>query len=250
MYDFAFIGLDKSIDKFKFLAHTADTETWTSSGGEHLDILYNYIYKTFEKCSTENMIVFDAERRFAAFNTGLLTSLGEELFMYFRKNHSTEHQEWYFLKFLKSSDRDIINFQTKIEYPSYVSKLEDIYFDPDLEIVTNIEHIVTENKTRLDSILGDDQLYQVLDNQALVHLFNSQITVAQLRIKRNQRLAVPMYYRDEIQFLLPIRINKKIIPLVVQKIGNVYRANTILTKEMAYKNARLLMRPEISWIMP
>lgn len=36
--------------------------------------------------------------------------------------------------------------------------------------------------------------------------------------------------------------------LAVEEVNNRYRANTIFTLEMAYKHARLLMKPEADWL--
>ena len=36
--------------------------------------------------------------------------------------------------------------------------------------------------------------------------------------------------------------------VAVEKINERYRVNTIFTLEMAYKNAKLLMKPEADWL--
>ena len=57
-----------------------------------------------------------------------------------------------------------------------------------------------------------------------------------MRIKRNLRLVVPQYYRDEIMYLVPIRIptledSFETMALAVEKTAtSQYRANTIFTK--------------------
>lgn len=81
------------------------------------------------------------------------------------------------------------------------------------------------------------------------------IEEAKMRIKRNLRLVVPQFYKDEIMYLVPIRIptlegNYETMALAVEKTStNQYRANTIFTKEMAYEKARLLMKPESNWLI-
>ena len=49
-------------------------------------------------------------------------------------------------------------------------------------------------------------------------------------------------------YLLPINLDGTNMALAVEKINQRYRANTIFTIEMAYKNARLLMKPEADWL--
>ena len=40
-----------------------------------------------------------------------------------------------------------------------------------------------------------------------------------------------------------------LMSVAVEEINGRYRVNTIFTLEMAYKNARLLMKPEADWLI-
>ena len=56
-----------------------------------------------------------------------------------------------------------------------------------------------------------------------------------------------------IQLLLPLCLNqpdRADLALVVDKVGNSYRGNTVLTLDMAYRNARLITRPDSDWLRP
>lgn len=81
------------------------------------------------------------------------------------------------------------------------------------------------------------------------------IEETKIKIKRNIRLVVPQFYRNEIMYLLPIRIPINDDTFVTMALAveltqsKQYRANTIFTKEMAYEKARLLMRPESNWLL-
>lgn len=66
--------------------------------------------------------------------------------------------------------------------------------------------------------------------------------------KRNYRIAVPQYYKGKVTYLLPVTIDNQLMSVAVESINGRYRVNTIFTLEMAYKNARLLMKPEVDWI--
>lgn len=77
------------------------------------------------------------------------------------------------------------------------------------------------------------------------------------RVQMNWRLAVPQFYwpkgihRGRIQLLLPLRLHANHaadLALVVEREGTRYVGYTILTVSMAYKNARLLSRPESDWL--
>lgn len=80
---------------------------------------------------------------------------------------------------------------------------------------------------------------------------------ARKRVQMNWRLAVPQFYwpkgihRGRIQLFLPLRRHANHaadLALVVEREGTRYVGYTILTVSMAYKNARLLSRPESDWL--
>ena len=82
---------------------------------------------------------------------------------------------------------------------------------------------------------------------------NGVIGKAIEKIKANYKLAVPHYYKNKIQLLVPLCFGKNENPDVAlvldqQKNGN-YLATTCLSMEMAYIDARLIARPESNWLM-
>ena len=66
----------------------------------------------------------------------------------------------------------------------------------------------------------------------------------------NYTLAVPQFYGGRIQLLLPLCLtgDKPELALTIQREDGFYAARTCLTLDMAYNNARLICRPETSWI--
>ncbi|QDP95392.1 DUF3825 domain-containing protein [Microlunatus elymi] len=79
------------------------------------------------------------------------------------------------------------------------------------------------------------------------------------RVYRNYKAAIPQWYRDShsdhasVQLLLPLCLrqpDKADLALVVDRVGDSYRGNTVLTLDMAYRNARLLARPDSDWLIP
>lgn len=60
---------------------------------------------------------------------------------------------------------------------------------------------------------------------------------------------IPLYYKNKITYLLPLKLRDYYLALVTEKFDDdKYRANTIFTPEMAYMEARLLMKPETNWL--
>ncbi|MEM0998978.1 MAG: DUF3825 domain-containing protein [Bacteroidota bacterium] len=73
------------------------------------------------------------------------------------------------------------------------------------------------------------------------------------RIKRNDKTAIPQYFRGKVQLLIPLCLEsrgKADLALVVSKVGQVYRASTCLSLDMAINNARLIAKPDDDWLVP
>jgi hypothetical protein len=251
LWEYAYLGsAEDYIKKLRFLESITESERWHSGQNKDYDILKNYLENTFSKCSEDDLIKINNDGSYSAINTGLLTPHGEEVFMLFTINGIPDRQKWFFKGFQKKSDSIMMSFDETIHYPVFFKDFNDIFYDPNLEIIPNLDHIVNDNKERLDMIMSDIPFYTSIPIQSICSALNGEILNTQKRVKRNQRIAVPMYYKEKVQFLLPIKLYQKIIPLVVDKQGTKYKGVTILDKHMAYKNARLIMTPETSWILP
>jgi hypothetical protein len=82
---------------------------------------------------------------------------------------------------------------------------------------------------------------------------------AKFRVEQNYKTAVPQFYwlpNDEagrLQLLLPLALEdiaRADLALSVDRVGDVYRAATVLTLDMACNNARLIARPDREWLEP
>lgn len=71
------------------------------------------------------------------------------------------------------------------------------------------------------------------------------------KVECNYKIAVPQYYEGKVQLLLPLCLidpEKVDLVLVVTRRNNYYIGKTCLTLDMAYNNARLIAKPETSWL--
>ncbi|HEL2324901.1 TPA: DUF3825 domain-containing protein, partial [Streptococcus suis] len=118
----------------------------------------------------------------------------------------------------------------------------DIYFDPNRELIKNLDHILDDNMDRFDIELQNKGKFYIHA------LLNNALDLTITKCKRNYRIAVPQYYKGKVTYLLPVTIDNQLMSVAVESINGRYRVNTIFTLEMAYKNARLLMKPEVDWI--
>lgn len=111
----------------------------------------------------------------------------------------------------------------------------------------DIDHILgdEENLTRIPaSLMGEG------NSLLLRRAFEGAVVEAARRAAANYTLAVPQFYGGRIQLLLPLCLtgDKPELALTIQREDGFYAARTCLTLDMAYNNARLICRPETSWI--
>lgn len=144
------------------------------------------------------------------------------------------------------------------------------------------EHIIAENSDRIPSGLlsrwvtgfdvkscegmnkGEREQYKksfaaYLENEpfcyrSLIDAFKRAVSLALMKVRWNYKTAVPVYYPTEnkVSLLLPLSLlsdNQVDLALVVEKMdsGN-YQGHTIYPLDWAYSNARLIARPESSWL--
>ena len=133
------------------------------------------------------------------------------------------------------------------EMTHYFDDPSVLVFDHKKEFLANIEHIISDNKERFP------EPYRSMPDHTLNILLKGAIDSAKERVRRNYKTAIPHYYNNRIQLLLPLCFaepNKADLAIVVENMGSAYRAATCLTLDMAYNNARQLVRPDTDWLIP
>jgi hypothetical protein len=102
-----------------------------------------------------------------------------------------------------------------------------------------------------EAVEEDDRCYRDIKRRV-----EDATDLALKRTRWNFKTAIPQYYPrlDEMSFLLPLAIqNDEIVDvaLVISKNpSGSYQGSTILPLEWAYKNARLVCRPDSDWLTP
>lgn len=250
---FAYVGNRETFDnRLLELTKIAEPENWyfSEKDGDQMSVIFYYIVHTFDRVFKQDKIVVDENETVAFANTGLLTNLGEEIYFSFSKSltHDPEiptSNYWFLRDFITENDRYFMT--TGLEKPklaTYFSDYGELYFDPSLDISLNFEHIFGDRNERVPEELS------VLPIEHARMIFNGFLEHTVKRIKRNNRIPVPQFYRDKIMFLIPVKIlADRTIIIAVEKIGNQYLGNTTLTKNMAYNCARLLNKPESNWLL-
>jgi len=249
----AFAYLPKYDEAVAALARMADPEEWDFSDSPHkkYSILKNYLEHTFRKVKSEGKVVYSTDNDYACFNTGLVTKNLEEIFALFGKNGIPGRQPFYLKCFCRKSDNLLLRiFKSNLPLiADYFQKPEDLLFNPNCNLIPQIDHIIEDNIDRFPASmhsLGEAEVRRKLEGA---------IDEVRKRVRTNYKIAIPQYFGNRIQLLLPLNLTPNSpnadLALVVHKIDNdTYTARTCLTLKMAYNNARLIVKPQSSWLKP
>lgn len=234
------------------LASMASTEPWsfTNDTIPTNAILDNYFEYTFRRLKFENKIYNSSDNKLAGFNTGLMTSNFEYISAFFEVNMIPgASNPYYFKRFYTNSDISISkNFPPIPEAADYFKDPTLLIYNPRASLSYNVEHIVDDNIERFpESIKANRDMCRRLLAGALEETIK--------RLRANYKIAVPHCYQNRIQLLIPLYLLSSTgnpdLALAIEKIDKEkYFAITCLTMRMAYQNARLIVKPESSWLVP
>ena len=238
----------------RLLRDLAEPEDWSGTENPHryLPILSSYLNFTYKRLVAEGKILISSDGSFAAFNTGLITPLAEEIFAVYGPN-KRDNRPFAFRRWTTPSDGILHNqFSQLPEMAQYFSSMSDLVFDFSNEIHPNYRHILNDHPERYP------EEFKALPEPIRLSLLKGAIDRAIIRARRNYKTLVPqMYVTDSdsrIQFLMPLDLmarGKTDVALVVNpQASGAATANTALTLGMAYNNARLICRPSSEWLPP
>lgn len=262
LFDFAWMpahGADTPANKayesrLKELADRAQPEKWSFDQTQPFVILGNYVRYTFKRLVQEGKIeegVDSTHSKVASFNTGLFTPNYEPIYAFFEANQNSERQPWVLKDFVVESDRRLMFIPRKPRAARYFDKPGELIYDPDRELIPNLDHILDENLDRYPTDLRNNAHRRRM-------MLQGAVTEAGKRAQMNYKVAVPQFYfghgggeEGRIQLLLPLCFEdptRADLALVVEREEKAYRAFTVLPLDRAYNNARLIAKPESDWL--
>ena len=237
------------------LSDLAQPEHWQSDEIEdgrrkfpegNMEILSSYLNFTFMRLQEEGKILYSDDGRWACFNTGLLgRKFGGDIYAFFERNRNGgANQDWFFKQFATQSDAMRRNLMDG--FSGYAENYRDLFFNLEYATIVVADHIVEDNISRFPVIMRDNLHLASAALQGAVDKLYS-------KVRRNYKLAVPHWHDGHIQLLLPLFLSdphKADLALVVERVDaqKCYVARTILTMDMAYKDARLICRPDSDWL--
>src|SRR5580698_143017 len=263
LFDFAWIparGAETPTGKgfesrLKELADRAQPEDWSFDVEQPLGVLGNYLRYTFKRLVQQKGKIVEgvdaSGAKVAVFNTGLFTHNYEAIFALFEAHRDPTRQPWVMKDWIVESDRRLAFFRLKPQPARYLDKPDELLYDPDLELVPNLDHILDDNVDRYPVDLRDNPHRRRM-------MLQGAVAEAGKRAQMNYKAAVPQFYfghegsePGHMQLLLPLCFNQPSradLALVVEKEWNAYRAFTVLQLDRAYSNARLIAKPETDWL--
>jgi cold shock CspA family protein len=278
------------------LARVALKEDWAYGHFEKryntpFPILRNYLINTFFKLyrDGETREVSHAGDNWAAFNTGLVNELYDPIYALFEKN-SQPPRPWKFHAFCsanigRAGQVLVRNFNPLPKPARYFDKLDQVIFDPEVEIAPRYDHIVYDSIARgrypveflkkhcpksvdwidVDQIPKEDREKYLSGfvngikseprvDRDIRNRVDDAIELAVKRARWNFKTAIPLYYprTGNISLLLPIALvddERVDLALVITRTAaGGYSGETVYKLNWAYDHARLVCRPDSDWL--
>jgi hypothetical protein len=245
----------------KRLAELAEREDWSfgperAGDGDVAPILHGYIVNTFarltEQAERGEHTIAEMRRegrRWACFDTGLVTAERQHLYAVFEENRNPQLASWLWRDFCTPGEGLLASECGELpDRATYVDDPGQLTYDERLDLTLDYQRILHNHLQRFPEAL---RAAPPLARSALI------AAAAQIkdRVRQDPKTAVAQYWRGHIQLLLPLCLQHPAtadLALVVEtdRDSNAYHATTVLPLDIAYTNARLLTRPHSDWLKP
>lgn len=143
-----FSDYEKAIEK---LASLARDEKWCYIGSkDKYVILKIYLLYTYLYLENNNGILKSNNKKYACFNTGLITNLLEDIYCLLEINNNHFEFKDFCVAGEKSAGKIIVeNFSSLPEKANFITNPSEIYFDYNNQILIDYNHIILDNVSRL-----------------------------------------------------------------------------------------------------
>ena len=282
LFDFAFVpNYPEPLERLKALAAN---EHW-GKGGRMLRSYFNHM---FDKVMEDGLLSIHPEGRSAVFHTGLMTRSDQDIYAVFVPNERDDAQDWFFRGFSTRDGIGLGEVLAAYEElpvrPRFILRAEQAFYAPQSGAPEcDWSALISENISRIprqlihdasaDRILlpdmrdvGKDAYMDCLEEAALrlqedegmkllVEWFESALDRSLDRLHIDYKLAVPAWHAKDkcVALMLPLQVHQRdtnIALAVTWDDGQgCYVGLNLLTMEMAYNNARLIARPEATWLV-
>lgn len=266
--DFFFDKWDCGLLFLEELAKCTIPETWVyrhQKSNIGYPILKSYIENIFNRLKKEksngtpNKIIFSQDHKWMMFNTNLLDKYFHEIIIVAEVRNVKGNEVYFNPKHSKGvADRLSKTFNKDDEpcVPKFFENVNEVVFQTKWTVDRDFDkftHIIEERVSRFPDEYKDkspEDLARKLDNA-----IGYAVSIAQ----RNYKFVVPMYrpQTDTIQLLMPIYLDGTFqqcpdfaLVLTPDVENEIYMPETILPLDAAYQNARLIAKPDETWLNP
>ena len=263
MGDFYFENIDECQTFLEDIAQATIPESWKYRNKTTVikhPILKSYLETVFVRLKKENKVLKSNDGKYIIFNTNLLNKFFQDIYI-IAEVHAADDIEVY-MKPIRTSKESYAElrrygFEGMVpEPPKFFDNVNEVIFNTSWMIDKNYDsltHIIEQRKDRFPANMRDQNPYTLA--RKLYDAIDYAVAIAQ----RNYKYIVPIYYPkyDRISFLMPIFLDGTYntspdFALVLQTDAEnkIYITRTILDLETGYKDARLVAKPDESWLNP
>lgn len=224
----------------------------------YLEFELDRLFYESENLKYPDKIIFNKTHDKVLFNTNLINKFGHDLIIV---GDVLEVANRIYISELKISPSKMelrkMDFENSDPMPpTFFNDINEIIFHSDWEIdqdISKYEHIIEDRKERFP------HKYQDLTADDLGLKLDNAINFAKKIAQRNYKFIVPMYYptAKRIQLLMPIYLETSYtshpdfaLVLTPHAEEKLYTPETILGLDEVYQDARLIAKPEESWLNP
>lgn len=263
MGDFYFNDIDECQTFLEDLASSIMPENWAYKNKPSVikyPILKNYIENVFLKLKKEGKVLKSSDGKSIIFNTNLMDKFFHSVYIVAEVKEAEGLEAYFNPRRTAEESYSVLRRygfdKVSPEPPKFFSDVNEVVFDPSWPIDKNYDSLQHITEQRLDrfpagvrskgSLVLAKKLYEAID-------------YAMKMAQRNYKYIVPIYYPkfDRLSFLMPIFLDGTYnampdFALVLQTDAEnkMYIAKTILELEAGYQDARLIAKPDESWLNP
>lgn len=263
MGDFYFKSIDDCQTFLEDLQKAIMPESWaykSKTSALKYSILKSYLENVFRKLKKENKVLKNADGTYVIFNTNLLDKFFHSVYIVAEVKEA-EGLEAYFnpKRVAEESYTNLRQYGFEAanpEPPTFFSDINEVIFHPQWKIEKDYDSLIHITEERIERFPAN---MRSRDVSYLAKKLYEGIDYAIKMAQRNYKYIVPIYYPrfDSITFLMPIFLDGTYtaVPdfaLVLSTDANneTYIARTILDLETGYQDARLIAKPDESWLNP
>lgn len=266
--------------KFKHSVHNNyRIKTEFSILQSYLQFVFEKLLEEYNKSGSDNYkkIIFSSDNKFALFNTGLLSRFAKDIFI-MGEVYNLDNDGSFCLSNpqIASSKVNLISafgFKPQDLTPmpdmaKFFTNINQIVYDANVEIDLSakaLNHAIIDGIKRQRYLEKYQEMLNEGDEAHIATLLTNAIENAKKIAKRNYKYVVPQYRAatkteaGKIQFLMPIYLdnqynNQPDFALVLNderlKNSRFYTPETVLELSWAYNNARVICKPDDTWLMP